>query len=116
MSSLLATLDRLQSVLHEEREALIRLDGEALPAFAQEKIRLLEELGAEKSAFEASGDLQARLSRLAELHVANGALLQRRRQETAWLLQTLGAAAPATAYDPLGGRDMQRISRSLAQA
>ncbi|MCG6117715.1 MAG: flagellar protein FlgN [Aquimonas sp.] len=116
MSTLLHALERLQALLEEERDALIRLDGEALSRFAQDKVGLLEALSAEQPAISADPNLQARLAELAELHIANGALLQRRRQETSWLLQTLGAASPATAYDPLGTRDMQRISRSLAQA
>lgn len=116
MSPVAPALDRLQALLLEEREALIRLDGAALAGHAQDKIALLAELNAELAQIELDGALQSRIAELAELHVANGALLQRRRQETSWLLQTLGAASPASAYDPMGSRDMQRISRTLAQA
>ena len=109
-------LDQLHALLREERDALIDLDGEALARFAQDKLSLLEYLSAEQAALESDPALRSRLAELAELHVANGALLQRRRQETTWLLQTLGVAAPSTAYGRLGGHDIQRISRNLAQA
>ena len=43
-------------------------------------------------------------------------LLMRRRQETSWLLQALGAVAPESAYNARGGRGDTPLNRHLAEA
>ena len=114
--SLEAALARLQSALDAEREALIGLDGEALRQAGESKLAALDDVGAQLQAGANRESAQPALDRAFAQHQSNAALLQRRRQETRWLLQTLGVLAPPSDYDAQGGRGGGPQSRRLAEA
>jgi len=114
--SLDAALERLSNALDDERAALIALDGEALRAAGERKLAALDEVGSEAACEPDRPGLNARLRSAYEQHQGNAALLMRRRQETTWLLQSLGAFTPASAYDASGGRVGAALPRHIAEA
>lgn len=111
-----AALERLSAALEDERAALIALDGDALRAAGERKLAALDEVGAEAANQLDRPGLKARLRSAFEQHQGNAALLMRRRQETSWLLQSLGAVSPASAYDASGGRADSALPRRIAEA
>jgi hypothetical protein len=114
--SLDAALERLSAALEDERAALIALDGDALRAAGERKLAALDEVGTEAASQPDRPGLRARLRSAYEQHQGNAALLMRRRQETTWLLQSLGAISPASAYDANGGRVDAALPRRIAEA
>ena len=109
----MSTLDRsahiaellraVKATLESEREALIANDAERIVECSETKLkhmRRLNDLPAQGvdvlSGF--TPDLRA----LAELNVANGALIARRRQETVWTLRQLGLYERDGGYDAYG--------------
>jgi hypothetical protein len=114
--SLDAALERLSDALDAERAALIALDSEALRAAGERKLAALDEVGTEAVDQLERPGLRARLQDAYERHLGNAALLLRRRQETSWLLQCMGAIAPASAYDAQGGRSDSALTRHIAEA
>ena len=96
-------LRAVKATLESEREALIANDAERIVECSETKMkhmRRLNDLPAQGvdvlSGF--APDLRA----LAELNVANGALIARRRQETVWTLRQLGLYERDGGYDAYG--------------
>lgn len=111
MNDAAATVERLATALAEEREALLGNDAGALLRATQEKLALLRELeGRMDPAF------AGRLSELAELNRANGALLARRRRELNWALRHMGRTESTPGYDASGGVALAPRMRALAVA
>jgi hypothetical protein len=96
-------LRAVKTTLESEREALIANDAERIVECSETKMkhmRRLNDLPAQGvdvlSGF--TPDLRA----LAELNIANGALIARRRQETVWTLRQLGLYEREGGYDAYG--------------
>lgn len=111
MSDAAATVERLARALSDERDALLAGDAGALLRATQDKLALLREL-------EQGNDpaLAGRLSELAELNRANGALLARRRRELNWALRHMGRTESQPGYDASGGTTQAPRMRALAVA
>jgi hypothetical protein len=109
-------LSALEAALEGERAALVALDSDALLRFGEQKLAALDQIGAAASGDAVPAAVESRLRLAFEQHQGNASLLLRRRQETSWLLQTLGAVAPASAYDAHGGRNDSPLPRRLAEA
>jgi flagellar biosynthesis/type III secretory pathway chaperone len=96
-------LHALQETLQAERSALIANDAERIYECSENKqrhLRRLNELPAQNDALSGfTPDLRA----LAEMNIANGALIARRRQETVWTLRQLGLYEREGGYDANGG-------------
>jgi hypothetical protein len=109
-------LDALRTAVDEERDALIAFDGERIRSTGETKLAALDSVGEALRHGGHSSDTEARLRDLYDRHQANANLLLRRRQETSWLLQALGAVAPESAYNARGGRGDSPLNRHLAEA
>src|SRR5690606_38851957 len=102
---------RLARALSDERDALLAGDAGALLRATQDKLALLREL--EQGIDPA---LAGRLSELAELNRANGALLARRRRELDWALRHVGRTAGLRGHDATGVTAQGPRMRALAVA
>ncbi len=109
-------LQGLMQAIEAERAALVVLDGAALVRAGEAKLAALDHIAACAQNGDFQGEAQAGLQKAYELHQANAELLLRRKQETAWLLKTLGAVDPASAYDASGDRRDSAITRHIAEA
>ena len=109
-------LPSLMQAIEAERAALVVLDGAALVRAGEAKLAALDHIAACAQNGDFQGEAQAGLQKAYELHQANADLLLRRKQETAWLLKTLGAVDPASAYDASGDRRDSAITRHIAEA
>ncbi|MBF6025582.1 flagellar protein FlgN [Lysobacter niastensis] len=102
-------LDALEQALHDERNALLAHDVDALLRSTQAKleaIRHAQSLPAEAAAGE-------RVNALSEMNRANGALLARRRREVSWSLRHLGRIEADTMYDASGQSGARLQARCL---
>lgn len=96
-------VESLRRALESERAALVDNDAEALARTAADKMACLRTAGSlferHAEAFAAhAGELRA----LAELNLANGLLIARRRRETQWTLHQLGLGGRDDVYDASG--------------
>lgn len=114
--NLSSALQALHTAIDDERDALIAFDGERIRSTGEGKLAALDAVAEALSAFGHDTETEARLRDLYDRHQANANLLIRRRQETSWLLQALGAVAPESAYNARGGRGDAPLNRHLAEA
>ena len=94
-------LRALQETLAAEREALIANDAERIYECSETKMKHLRRLNDMPAQSDALKNFTPDLKALAELNVANGALIARRRQETVWTLRQMGL------YEREGGYNAQ---------
>lgn len=106
-----AIVERLATALADEREALLGGDAGSLLLATQEKLAALRELEAGMDPAVAD-----RISELAEINRANGALLARRRRELNWALRHLGRTEGMNGYNAAGGLELAPRMRDLAVA
>jgi hypothetical protein len=104
-------LQRLGDALAGERQALIDHNVEGLIRATQDKLEALRVLERD-----VPHGQEARLRELAEVNLANGALLARRRREVNWALRHLGRSESAPAYDAQGQSHTLHASRAIAVA
>lgn len=102
-------LDALEQALHEERQALLENDAEALMRSTQAKLAALRRA---ETIPPAQADAP-RVTALGELNRANGLLLSRRRREVTWALRHLGRVESAGVYDAGGQAGVRPQSRCL---
>jgi len=96
-------LRALQETLQAERSALIDNDADRLYACSESKQKHLRRLNEMPPQSDALSGFTPELRALAELNIANGALIARRRQETVWTLRQLGLYEREGGYDANGG-------------
>jgi flagellar biosynthesis/type III secretory pathway chaperone len=109
MSAAVSALDALDAALQAERRALVENDAEALVRANDAKLAALRVVEANPP-----GDtLRERLTELAELNRANGALLTRRHREVRWALRHLGRVESTQAYGANGHLAMRVNGRAL---
>jgi hypothetical protein len=96
-------LRALQETLQAERSALIENDAGRIYECSENKQKHLRRLGEMPSPSDALSGFTPELRALAELNIANGALIARRRQETVWTLRQLGLYEREGGYDARGG-------------
>jgi hypothetical protein len=94
-------LRALQETLQSERGALIDNDAERIVECSESKMKHLRRLNDLPGQSNVLSGFTPELRALAELNVANGALIARRRQETVWTLRQLGL------YERDGGYNAQ---------
>ena len=111
----LESLRGLRRTLEAERAALIANDADAILSLSQTKLGDLQRLEHSHDAQVFAGFTQD-LRDLAELNIANGALIARRRQETIWTLRQLGMYEGESAYDMRGGYGGALKSRRAVRA
>ncbi len=95
-------LSALRDSLEAERAALIANDAEGIYESSESKLKSLRRLNETAPLSDALKDFTPDLRALAELNVANGALIARRRQETVWTLRQLGLYERDGGYDSRG--------------
>lgn len=102
-------LDALAVALRDERRALVENDASALVSANAAKLSAL------KTAQSLSGmaDMKPRVTELAELNRANGALLARRQREVRWALRRLGRVESGQGYGSNGKIQVRATSRVL---
>jgi hypothetical protein len=96
-------LRAVKSTLEAEREALVANDAEQIHACSETKLKHMRRLNDLPSqGVDVLSGFTPDLRALAELNVANGALIARRRQETVWTLRQLGLYERDGGYDAYG--------------
>jgi hypothetical protein len=108
----LASLDRLEALLAEERGAIRRLDGAAVEAAANEKLVLVQSLTSAPAAQHAA--LAPRFRKIVLELRRNGALLVHGRALLRDLLRLRGAAVPMS-KDRFAQKPVARGSRVSIQ-
>jgi flagellar biosynthesis/type III secretory pathway chaperone len=100
-SAIVVSLTALRGTLEAERAALIANDADALLRLSDLKLCNLRDVQATACGDDIS-EIGEELRALAQLNIANGALIARRRQETVWTLRHLGLYERDSAYDGRG--------------
>jgi len=114
-SSFTVSLKALRETLEAERAALIANDADTILRLSDIKLRNLRDVRATTQP-KLSDDFAEEVRALAQLNIANGALIARRRQETVWTLRHLGLYERDSAYDERGACGSAIKSRHRTKA
>jgi hypothetical protein len=115
-SRISAILRVLRDAMLSERAALILNEPMSLLKAVGEKMKVLNNLAALFDHAVPTAELKAELRQLAELNIANGMLVAKRRFEAIWVLRQIGATQGTSAYDAQGSATQELRRRELARA